>query len=351
MRLDELIKQTDEIGKKLKRYFRVLYSLLPIVVLALTTSILKLILKIDWIISLDKIFSWLFYISLAAMLIYSYIVRRKYAKYRLSIQHPLMHGTSTAIVVLIAIGVISGFIMWIRADMTLGYNPDFGGLIGGISSGVATLFLIRYTLGSEARRQMQKARISARLLCDNLEYIDNQIALLPYDGFNYIQHLDKWIDIYYDIAYVIENDYLPSIQNEYSYVQKLNSAISQNDHVTIWQIINERRVYYESYLCKYNADDLYENLWRISQGWKAMPAWDTIPENINKIKEIKELYNLQISNFIANLFTKYPQMSFPQIEEKLFEWLNQYSYFQAIVDKRIVSKACLGIFYNLPKKS
>ena len=165
-------------------------------------------------------------------------------------------------------------------------------------------------------------------------------------GSSHIQFIEKWIDIYYDIAYVIDDDYLPSLQDEFSYAQRINSAISQSAFEQARQIIDDRNTHYRSCLCKYNSDDMRENLRRISLGWKTLPAWDEVPENIAKIKEIKEQYIEVFENFINNQIIRCHSISEFQIEDDLFHWLDRNTYFQNITERRIFSRAFNDIYFK-----
>ena len=73
-----------------------------------------------------------------------------------------------SVVLFFGIVVAVGYFMWTNPTHWENYNPDFGGLIGGLLSGIATLIVVLFLLNADRRRDIQKARTSAGILKETL---------------------------------------------------------------------------------------------------------------------------------------------------------------------------------------
>lgn len=136
----------------------------------------------------------------------------------------------TAVFLLLITGAIVVYIMSSNPFEWENYNPDFGGLFGGLLSGVATLFVILFSLSIEKRRSYEQARTSALFLASILKSISDQIMRLWNGSREPIEYPENWMQYYYNAFQLTEYDYLDGLNREFDYVRRLNVFLGTGDY-------------------------------------------------------------------------------------------------------------------------
>lgn len=146
-----------------------------------------------------------------------------------------------SVVFFLGIAVAVGYFMWTNPMHWENYNPDFGGLIGGLLSGVATLIVVLFLLNTDRRRDIQKARTSAGILKEILSSINIQTMRIQNGSKEMIIYPLNWLEYYYDITLISEYEYLRPLLTEFNYIERINKIIDEDDYENAIQLIKKRK--------------------------------------------------------------------------------------------------------------
>ena len=161
----------------------------------------------------------------------------------------------------LAISVMAGLVM-LKIMNWENYNPDFGGLVGGSLTGIAALIVVLFSLDIDNRRDIRKAKRSAKILVQILQSIGNQFLEIQKGKPEIILYPSSWLTFYYDITTMAKYDYLGTLLKEFNYAEQVNVGLSDNDILGVKKIIMERNQY-NKYHFGWNIYDVIINLSRI----------------------------------------------------------------------------------------
>ena len=114
------------------------------------------------------------------------------------------------------------------------YNPDYGGLFGGVISGISTLLLVKFTLSMQRRVEIQTRKRSANALYTIFSMIEDQLSVLNPTSPEKVIY-DASYDYYYKI-----------LASEIHFVDRINSFICEGKTEDL-KVLMKNRVEYWQY--------------------------------------------------------------------------------------------------------
>ncbi|MBU3114714.1 hypothetical protein [Clostridium lacusfryxellense] len=258
-------------------------------------------------------------------------------------------GINIIIIIVITLVVLTAVAMKTNIFKFKNYNPDFGSLIGGAISGIATLFVIKHTLTIDDRRARDKARVSAGIIKESISNGWNQMNRMAVEGNVKISYIHNWLEYYSDISYVAKYEYLTTLLKEFQYIDTINAYIEQGNKEKIMSTLNEREFYNQNYTGDFNITDTFLNISCIKIGLKESQSWRLENRNITIIKNIeKDLYTV-IEETIYNILIEKGDSELNSISIQLIKLVRSYNEFEKVYDNRIIISALLNICIRINK--
>lgn len=341
----KLLKLKNLLLKKRKDIFNILFggtSSIFIYLGVVQKNILYFIIGMPYIIVIIYILFKLIY----------YLIKLGYYSFKLANNKDrLKRGIDIVIFIAILLAIVSGIMMYLNIFKLQNYNPDFGGLVGGAISGIATLLVIRLTLLNESRHLEEKARISAGILQENISSVWEQLNSIDFESRIKIAYLDNWMDYYRDVTYITSNNYITTLMNEFRFVDRINSYIHQGQKEKALNTLKQRRLYNQNYTGAYNITDVYSNFGSIKLGHKERESWMFNEENIKLIKQIESKCYDIVENKIYKILKERKECEFSDIQNELIGLLRTFDEFKNIYENRILVQALLNICIKFNKMS
>ncbi len=263
--------------------------------------------------------------------------------------------TTTFVGIIIAIllisGLVVGYLLWTNPMNIQNYSPDFGGLVGGLLSGLATLIVVFFYLNSDQRRAEQKARKSAGVLREILGVIDDQISSVNKGQREKIFYPSKWLDYYYDVTFITKNEYLRIILKEINYVEKINANIDIGNYDEVKKIIKKRSRDILYSIEDWNIFEIKSNLSCIKLGLKEAEAWKNNKEILDIINEIKSKLSRKIEKRIHDHVIKNGSTNLKDIKIYLVDFIMDEVEIEQIFNHRIATEALLEICIDFKENS
>ena len=262
--------------------------------------------------------------------------------------------TSTSVwlclVFLSGVAITVGYVMWTNPMHWENYNPDFGGLIGGLLSGVATLIVVLFSLNTDRRRAIQKARTSAGILHEILSSMDTQTTRIQNGSKEMVFYPSNWLEYYYDITVISEYEYLKTLLMEFSYMERINKMINEGDYEKAIQLIERRKNHYMYSLMDWNPFDISTNLGNIRFGHKESLPWSEKKGNQEKVEEIKRQICKPVEKYIYDYLIENGNIDLSNIEIDLVKWIIETMDLH-LVEQRLIVKALFDICCDFKESS
>lgn len=255
-----------------------------------------------------------------------------------------------SVILFVGITITVGYIMWANPMHWENYNPDFGGLIGGLIAGVATLIVVLFSLNIDQRRAVQKARTSAGILNEILSSINTQILRIQNGSKETILYPPNWLEFYYDITIISEYEYLKTLLKEFNFIERINEKI-KIDFESAIELIKIRNNYYRYSIDHWNPFDISLNLIHIKYGTKESLPWTQYKNNQKIIEDIKQQMFGPIENYIYNYLVENGNTDLSDIEADIVEWIIDTMKLKEAFTERIAVKALLEICCDFKKDS
>lgn len=241
--------------------------------------------------------------------------------------------------------------MWYNPLNLKNYNPDFGGLVGGTISGIATLLVIRFTVTIDEKKTIAKARTSAGILNEILNSVYYQIERIGDKENSKIYYPPNWLEYYSDVTNIAKYDYLSQISKELNYIDRLNEYIEAGEKEKVKGLLNMRHYYIFNSTQDFNIHEIQFNLAMINSGLKEKQPWDTEKENLDLIKGIQKNFYSVVENWIYNRLLIKGSSELSDIDDELVQWLKRNEHLKKVYDKRVIRRAIVGICSEIDKTS
>lgn len=225
-------------------------------------------------------------------------------------------------------------------------------IMGSVLSSLIILFL---NLNNEEREALIKAKKSATILTESLDFIGMQTIQIRNGSRHQIYYPKNWIEYYVDCAIYLEYDYLEVLYSEFNFAEKINNCLDSEDELQ--RIIEQRRGQIKKSTQSFNVFEVRLNLRWFAMGKAESKPWNQ-SENYKLFSDyFNRCYKKDVLNLTEAFLERYGKNDTGKVQNYIMKQLRTDTNFlkEEFKEYRESDRAILNeifkIFLELDKNS